>query len=142
MSDYYHRALGLALECLLEALKTINNNISIQSKLEQLINNDQEAQDKVTAIMDSKAEMSAAVTDVSAYMAEAQGEIVSRLAELQATIDQLTAAAPGLSVELQTLIDSAAVQAASVSDSLVQVQAASQALADIVPNAPVEEPVV
>lgn len=135
MSEYYHRALGLALECLLEALKAQNSNALIHTKLDKLLMNDQEAQAKITEIMDSMSAMAAAVTDVSGDMAEAQGEIVTRLSELQATIDQLNAAAPGLSVELQTLIDAAAVQAASVSDSLVQVQAASQALADIVPNA-------
>jgi hypothetical protein len=47
--------------------------------------------------------------------------------------------APGLSPELVALIDAAAVQTEGVANTLVQVQAASQALADIIPD-PVEEP--
>lgn len=136
-----NEAVVLALQALLESLKALNNQTLILTKLERLLMNDQEAQTKLNAIIASQSAQAAAVADVANDLAEASVEITTKLADLQATIDSLLANATGLSPELQALIDTAAAQAASFNDSLVQVQAASQGLADIVPNAPAE-PVV
>ena len=137
MNNTNNDVLVLTLQCLLEALKALNNNTSINQKLEVLTMNDQEAQAKMNEIIASNTAVMAAVTDISNDLVEASTEINARIAELQAAIDALTAAAPGLSPELQALIDSAATQVAATSVSLAPVQTASQALADIVPNVPV-----
>ena len=133
-----NKALVLALACIHEALKALNNHQSIDNKLEKLLMNDQEAQAKLNEIIASNTAIVTAVTDISGDLAEASTEINARITELQTTIDELSQAATGLSPELQALIDSAAAQSAEVSASLAPVQTASQALADIVPNAPTE----
>lgn len=130
-------AIIMALSCVLEALKAINSHNIILQKLEEILMNDQEAQAKMNEIVASNAVIVAAVTDVSADLVEATAEINARIVELQATIDELMLAAPGLSPELQALIESASAQTAATAASMSPLQAASQVLADVVPNAPV-----
>lgn len=127
----------LALKCVLEALKTLNNHNIIFNQLEDLLMNDQDAIEKMNQIIASNAAIVSAVTDVSSDLTEATTEINTRIVELQTIIDELTNAAPGLSTELQALIENAATQTAATATSLLALQTSSQVLADIVPNNPV-----
>ena len=139
MNDNLIRLLSLAIESMLEAFKALNTQLNINKTLETLIMNDQEAQDKMNMIVEKISSMQAVVNTVSMNLSETQSEVTVKLAELQETINAMLSQAPGLSPELVALIDAAAVQTEGVANTLVQVQAASQALADIIPD-PVEEP--
>ena len=137
MNENLIRLLSLAIESMLEAFKTLNSQLNINTTLDKLIMLDQEAQDKMNTIVEKISLMQAGVNTVLMNLSETQSEVTFKLAELQETINALLAQAPGLSPELVALIDAAAVQTESVASTLVQVQAASQQLADIVPNEPV-----
>jgi hypothetical protein len=139
MNDNLIRLLSLAIESMLEAFKALNTQLNINKTLETLIMNDQEAQDQMNMIVEKISSMQAVVNTVSMNLSETQSEVTVKLAELQETINAMLSQSPGLSPELVALIDAAAVQTEGVANTLVQVQAASQALADIIPD-PVEEP--
>jgi chromosome segregation ATPase len=130
-------AYELAVEAMgaLRLLKGFESKLDqINHKLEVLLMNDEEAKVKMQEIVASNNAIVTAVTDVAGDLNEANTEINAKLAALQATIDQLQANAAGLSPELQALITDAATQTAATAASMAAVQAASQSLADIVPN--------
>ena len=130
------RALGLALEIALEALKTINQNNLINLKLQDILMTNEEAKANLQQILANDQSSQALIVSVANAQAEAFAEINARIVEQQATIDALLAAAPGLDPEIQALIDSVVVSTTATNSALAPIQTAAQALADIVPNAP------